>query len=174
VVLRLLFGLIKGLMVGGVLGALLVFGLGMPTMAAGLAYVAALVAGALTGLVAGKPIWVKDARIEAGLKAAAGAVMATAAMFAIRRWLDVALDLGALGKGLIGNLPIASLPMIATALALFFEIDNTGDDGAKPGDKRATPFDKRRIEALDGDSARSHDLTFDEQEPAPSKKVEKS
>lgn len=167
--LRLILGLLKGGIVGGAIGAALVFGLGMPVMAAWLAYLAALVAGALTGLVAGRPIWAKDARIEAGLKSAAGAVVAVLAMFAIRRWLTVSLDLGTLGKGLVGDLPIASLPMIATALALFFEIDNTGDDGAKPGEKKAAEDGKVRVEEL---GAELGDELVGE-EPAASRKAEK-
>jgi len=132
---RALVGLLKGAIIGAILGLVIVYGLGMPVFAAWLAYLAAVVTGALTGLVAGRAIWEKGARIEAGLKAAAGAVVAAGAMFAIRKWLNVPADLGALGRGVIGDLPIASLPLIATGLALFFEIDNTGESN-DPGPKK--------------------------------------
>lgn len=133
---RALFGLLEGTVIGGLLGAALVFGLGMPVFAAWLAYVAAAVTGALTGLVAGKGIWEKDARIEAGLKAGVGALIGAGAMFAIRRWLSMNVDLGQLGAGAVGELPIASLPLIATALALFYELDNTGSsEGSAPTTK---------------------------------------
>lgn len=141
---RLLLGLLKGALVGGVLGALLVFGLGVPVMQAWLAYLAAVVVGALTGLVAGKPIWASGARVEAGLKAAAGAIVAGVGMIAVRRWLNVNLDLGALGKGGLGSLSIVSLPLIATVLGLLFEADNTGDDGPPVTKKRVEP-DKLRL-----------------------------
>lgn len=124
---RALIGLLKGALVGGLIGAAVVFGLSMPVFAAWAAYLGALLTGALTGLVAGRGIWEKDARIEAGLKAGVGALIATGAMFAVRKWLNVSLDLGTLGKGVIGQLPLASLPLISTALALFYELDNTGD-----------------------------------------------
>ena len=133
---RVLFGLLKGTVIGGLLGAALVFGLGMPVFAAWLAYVAAAVTGALTGLVAGKGIWEKDARIEAGLKAGVGALIGAGAMFAIRRWLSMNVDLGQLGAGVVGELPIASLPLIATALALFYELDNTGSSGGSAPTKK--------------------------------------
>ncbi|MBI3204983.1 MAG: hypothetical protein HYZ29_25830 [Myxococcales bacterium] len=133
---RLLSGLLKGAVVGGLVGAALVFGLGMPVFAAWLAYLAAALTGALTGLVAGKAIWEKDARIEAGLKAGAGALIGAGAMFAIRRWLSLSLDLGQFGNGVVGDLPIASLPMVATALALFYELDNTGGSAGAPPVKK--------------------------------------
>lgn len=67
--LRLVIGLVKGLIVGGLLGfALAKIGLAAP--GALIAYLAAAAAGALVGLIAGKPIWAEGARIEAGLKAA--------------------------------------------------------------------------------------------------------
>jgi hypothetical protein len=138
---RALFGILKGALIGGLLGAAVVFGLGMPVFAAWAAYVAAVLTGAVTGLVAGRAIWEKDARIEAGLKAGVGAVIGAAAMFAIRKWLNLSVDLGELGRGTVGQLPLASLPMIATALALFYELDNTGDVGP------AAPTKKARVEA---------------------------
>ena len=147
---RTLVGLLKGIVVGAVLGLAVVYGLGMPVFAAWVAYLAAVLTGALTGLVAGRAIWEKGARIEAGLKAAAGAVVAAGAMFAIRKWLNVPADLGALGKGLLGELPIASLPLIATGLALFFEIDNTGESAQPPAKKRVDAVGQLR---LDGNGA---------------------
>jgi hypothetical protein len=99
----------------------------------------------LTGLVAGKPIWAADGKIEAGLKAFFGALLSLGAMFALRRWVSLPVDLSALraGSGTLGDLPAAALPMIAAALSAFYELDNTGADdgkadgasgaGAKPG-----------------------------------------
>jgi hypothetical protein len=160
---RALIGLLKGVLVGGALGAGLVYGLGVPVFAAWLAYVAAIVTGAATGLVAGKPIWQKDARIEAGLKAVAGAVVGGLAMFGVRQWLGISIDLGELGRGALGDLPLTSLPLVATALALFFEIDNTGDDSkAGPTEKTRVTDDKARVGEVTDDLA-------DEEEVAPEK-----
>jgi hypothetical protein len=129
---RTILGLVKGLMIGGLVALLLIKGLGVVTFGTVLAYAFALLTGVLTGLFAGKPIWAKAARIEAGLKAIAGALLAAGMMFALRRWLVYSLDLTVfgVGSGVIGQLPAISLPVIATVLAVVFELDNTlgGED----------------------------------------------
>jgi hypothetical protein len=132
---RTLSGLFKGLLIGGLLALLLTKGLGVVTFGAVLAYAFAVLTGALTGLVAGKPIWARDARIEAALKAIAGALLAAGMMFALRRWAGYSIDLQALGAGtgVVGDLPLVSLPVISTVLAMAFDLDNTpgGDEAAK-------------------------------------------
>ena len=166
---RALLGLLKGVLVGGVLGLLCIYGLGMPALVAWAAYLFALLAGALTGLVAGRPIWAKGARIEAGLKAVAGAVLSVLAMFVIRKWLDVHIDLGALGKGVVGDLPIASLPLISTALAFFFEVDNTGGDPEPDAPKKARvegDGDALRIDAGEDDAIADEEAEDDASEKA--------
>lgn len=129
---RLIVGLVLGLVLGAVIAAVLVQGLGIASFAASgaaVAYVTAALTGVLSGLVAGKPIWAADGKIEAGLKAFFGALLALAAMFALRTWVHLSLDLSALeaGAGPIGDLPAASLPLIAALLSTFYELDNTGD-----------------------------------------------
>src|SRR5579859_1203760 len=138
---RLIFGLVLGLMVGAGLAAGLVrlgeasFALGSGAM---IAYLAAALAGGVTGLIAGKPIWASGAKIEGGLKAAFGALMGAAAMFALRQWgtglPPVNLSfLGGGGPAPVGELPAASLPLIAAVLGGLFGLDNTeggDDDGA--------------------------------------------
>src|SRR3984957_19912568 len=149
---RLLVGLILGLVVGGLVAAGLVAGLHQTLFSAGagdaaFAYVAAAVTGVLTGLVAGKPIWASGAKIEAGLKAFFGALIAAGLMFAARRWLTSSVDLGFVGAGAgpIGELPAASLPLVAAVLGGFFELDNTGaaDRDAAKGEARLNP--KKRV-----------------------------
>ena len=87
---RLLVGLILGAIVGGLVAAGLVAGLHVllfaGTTGVVLAYLTAAATGVLTGLVAGKPIWASGAKIEAGLKAFFGALIAAGLMFAARRW----------------------------------------------------------------------------------------
>jgi hypothetical protein len=137
---RLLLGLILGLIVGGLVAAGLVAGLHIPLFAmdaggAALAYVTAAVAGVLTGLVAGKPIWASGAKIEAGLKAFFGALLATGLMFALRQWVHFQPDMSFLAPGApldqvkdaaLGDMPALSLPLVAAVLGGFFELDNTG------------------------------------------------
>jgi hypothetical protein len=134
---RLLIGIVLGLVIGGALAAGVVAGLGMPTFAGTegmlLGYLAAAVAGAVTGLVAGKPIWSKGGKIEAGLKSFFGALLGAGLMFALHRWVSWQLALPALGvttPTAIGDLPEASLPLLAAVLGGFFELDNTEKDDA--------------------------------------------
>jgi hypothetical protein len=145
---RLIVGLILGTVIGAVVAAVLVQGLGWingfpyPVFA----YLAAAATGVITGLVAGKPIWAADGKIEAGLKAFFGALLALGAMFALRSWANLHLDLSMLkaGEGGLGELPAASLPIIAALLAGFYEIDNSPSDNA----------DKKSDEAAAADSSR--------------------
>ncbi len=127
---------------GGLVAAGLVAGLHITTFmgtgGAVLAYLTAALTGVLTGLVAGKPIWATGAKIEAGLKAFFGALLAAGLMFALRQWAGgfhppitavTPEDLP------IGDLPAAALPIIAALLGGFFELDNTGG-GSEDADKK--------------------------------------
>jgi hypothetical protein len=131
---RLVLGLVKGLAVSALAALLLTRGLGVLAWGSAFAYVAAAASGVLVGLVAGKPIWAEGAKIEAGLKAFFGALLGAGAMLAVRRWIVTPIDLGPLSAGVapLGEIPAASLGMVTTALALFYEIDNTGSE-AKAG-----------------------------------------
>lgn len=154
---RLLFGLLFGLLVGGLLAAAVIKGVGMFafTGSAGatiLAYVFAAVTGVLVGLVAGKPIWASGGQIEAGLKAFVGAGIAAAAMWAMRHWLSLDLNLHSLGVGpaiptAAGLLPVVTLPVIAGVLGAFYEADNTpsteDEKSAKSGSKGKAPASKK-------------------------------
>ena len=134
---RLVFGLAKGLVIGAVVALVLVKGLGVVTFGAALAYVSAIATGVLTGLVAGKPVWARAARIEAALKAIVGAALAAGVMFALRRWAGFSVDLSAIqgGAGLVGDLPAVSLPLVATVLAILFDLDNTPGETEQQGAK---------------------------------------
>ncbi len=150
---RLISGLIKGLLVGALVAAALV-SIGAPTVGPLLAYTAAVVTGVLTGLIAGRPLWKPGARIEAGLKAGAGAIIAVIAMFGMRKWLGVHVDLSALGAGAgrLGDLPAASLPIIATVLAVIFDLDNNGEEPESENagaEQRVAAGSKHRVEGLD-------------------------
>lgn len=171
---RLLVGLVKGLLIGALLGfGLAKLGLGAPI--ALIAYPAAALVGILVGLVAGKPIWAKDAKIEAGMKAFVGAILGAGLMFAARRWLtmDVALPLQGLveakaSSGALGMLAITSLSMIAAVLGGFYEADNDpaeGEGGASTGARVAA--EGPRVAA--GEDLEDEDLSA-EAEPKRAKK----
>jgi hypothetical protein len=172
---RLLIGFVKGIILGGLVG----FGLaklGFAAPPAIIAFVAAAVTGVLIGLIAGKPIWAKDAKIEAGMKAVVGALLACGLMYAARRFLtmQVPFALGPLGGfneslgeaastgGTIGGLALTSLAAVAAALGGFYEADNTPGDPAEAAKADAKePSSKKRIaaaaEAEDDDEAEAED-----------------
>lgn len=133
---RLFIGIVKGLLIGGLLG----FGLAQLGFAAPswfIAYLAAALVGVLVGLIAGKPIWAGDAKIEAGLKAFVGALLGAGLMFAARKWLTMTVPLQISGltapNASLGGLSITSLPMIAALLGAFYEVDNDPNEGQPKG-----------------------------------------
>lgn len=144
--LRLLLGLVKGLVIGGLLGfALAKIGMAAPGAVVG--YLAAALAGALVGLVAGKPIWAQGGKIEAGLKAGFGALLAVGLMWLSRKFLTfgVPVNLGSLAAAnhslqqtspTMGGLAITSLPMVTALLGAFYDADNTPDPDAKSDAKQ--------------------------------------
>ena len=164
---RLGLGLVTGLVVGALLGFGLLQVFGAP-MAGGLGYVFAAAVGVLVGLVAGKPIWAKGAAVEAGLKAFIGALAGCALLFGIR-YLPVTVPaLAMIPAATLGRHALASLMTVATVLAIFYELDNTGDeekvDKNAPTRKRidAAPAKKPRASVPEGD--------LDDEEPVASKK----
>jgi len=151
---RLLVGLILGFVVGALVAAGLVAGLHVVDFGAGaggaaFAYLAAALTGVVTGLVAGKPIWASGAKIEAGLKAFFGALIGAGLMFALRQWGgDFTPDLTFIGAGhgAVGQLPAASLPLVAAVLGGFFELDNTGEPTEDKGkDKKGEAGERKRV-----------------------------
>ncbi|MBI4702310.1 MAG: hypothetical protein HY744_14395 [Deltaproteobacteria bacterium] len=155
-VLRLLVGLIKGLVIGALLGGALAW-LGFALPGVLVAYASAAVAGALVACLAGKPIWAKDARIEVGAKVVAGLLLGPALMFAARRWLTTELPLsdvpfalpawlaGGAAKAQLGALAVTSVAMVAAVLAGFFEADNQSTP--KPKLEAARPGGGKRVAA---------------------------
>ncbi|NUP11284.1 MAG: hypothetical protein HOW73_35000 [Polyangiaceae bacterium] len=176
---RLLLGLVKGLVIGGLIGFALAK-LGFAAPGALVAYLSAALVGALVGLVAGKPIWAADGKIEAGLKAGFGAVLALGLMWLTRRFLTFGLpfDLGALAeanrslhetadRGTIGGLAVTSLALVAAVLGGFYDADNTPDSGAKSDASKgqtAGASPKARIKAAPGADL-DEDLGLDEDVP---------
>ena len=147
---RLLLGVIKGLLLGGGVLAALVYGLHVTALPLLLAYAAAVLTGALTGLIAGKPIWQKEAKIEAGLKALGGALLSAGVLWAVLRWVPLE-GLNALaGKvslpGIEAGSNVLALPLVAVVLAVLFELDNTPSSAA--------PADKQRVAELSPPRAR--------------------
>lgn len=141
---RGLVGLGKGGLIGALVALALVFGAEL-TVFGGLwsAVSTVALAGALTGLVAGRPIWSPGARIEAWLKAVAGAFLGVGLLFLLRRYVGFDLTLpAALGQGSPGELPLLALPAVAAVLGALFEVDHSGDAEPPPPERarsRAAP-----------------------------------
>jgi hypothetical protein len=171
---RLILGLLIGLIMGSLVAALLVKGMGLVAFGGFLAYLFAAVTGVVVGLVAGKPIWAKGGQIEAGLKALVGAIVGAGAMFAIRQWLHLDVDLSqfAAGHDEIGNLPAVSLPLIAAVLGGFYEIDNTPEpeaDAKKSSAKDAgKPAAKGKVRVASAD-----EVEAEEEAEAPPKRAKR-
>lgn len=166
---RLFVGLFLGAVIGAIVAAVLIQGLHIVTFGPLLAYLTAIATGVLTGLVAGKPIWSADGKIEAGLKAFFGGLLSLGGMFVLRQWVHADLNLTSINAGHaeIGWLPAASLPLIAGVLAGFFELDNSGDPEKKEeGAKGKGAADKKVRVAKDEEA----DDEEEEEEAAPAKK----
>jgi hypothetical protein len=168
---RLFVGLFLGAVIGAIVAAVLVQGLHIAMFGAVTAYLSAVVTGVLTGFVAGKPIWSADGKIEAGLKAFFGGLLALGGMFVLRQWVHADLNLSSLnaGNGEIGWLPAASLPLIAGVLASFFELDNTGEkegEGDKKDTKAEAKTSGKRVQVADKDEEEDEE----EEEAAGAKK----
>ncbi len=156
---RLAIGLFLGLLVGLAVAAALTHGLGIAfvgSFGAIAAYVAAAATGMLVGLVTGKPIWSATGKIEAGLKAFFGALIAAGLMFVMRKWVRVDVDLGFLSAGAAGSLgavPYAALPPISALLGAFFEIDNTAEPQDKSSASAAAQSPAARLRVAAGEDA---------------------
>jgi hypothetical protein len=173
---RLIVGLVLGGVIGAVVAAVLVQGLGWLAFPnAVVAYLTAAATGVITGLVAGKPIWSADGKIEAGLKAFFGALLGLGGMFALRSWVKVDLDLETLkaGHGFVGELPAASLPLIAMLLAGFYELDNSGsgdkkEEESKDGSAKKEAGKKEKVRVAEEEEAAEEEE--EEERPAAKKK----
>lgn len=171
---RLLIGIVKGLVVGGLLGfALVKLGVAMP--GAIIAYLTAALTGVVIGLIAGKPIWAKDAKIEAGAKAVVGALLAIGLMAAARTWLLVPLPpLGALAPegATLGGFAMTSLAAVAALLGGFYDADNDAT-GAEEAPAAAGTSSKGTRRIAQGAAPRAPGEEEEESESEPDKKRSK-
>jgi hypothetical protein len=160
---RLILGLFFGLIIGGAVA----FGLvklddgALVNSSDVLGYLFAAIAGAITGATAGKPVWAADAKIEGGLKAFFGALLAAGGMFGLARWGFAPPELsvvGADGHTAIANLPYLSLPLLAGVLGAFFGLDNSEEpakEGAAAPRKRVAAAPSRPAAAVAKPRARA-------------------
>ena len=148
---RLGLGLLKGVILGGAIGAALHFGLGW-TFASGIgAYLVAMGAGASAGVLTGKPPWQQAAWVESLLKAAAGLGVGALFYWAASKWAGFALPFN-IPDVMPGtswtNLPLIFSPAVAGVFGALVEADNTGEDqGSTERGERKAP--RARVEVIE-------------------------
>lgn len=145
---RFVVGFVKGALISAVMAVAWSRVFGGEAFVGASSYLVAILTGALTGLFAGRPLWAKGALVEAAVKGVVGALVGGAGLYGMDKWIRVSLDLGPLGSGLIGDVAVFALAIIALAIGVVFELDNTGFEVADDARARVAP-DRARI-ATDG------------------------
>ncbi|MEM9070298.1 MAG: hypothetical protein AAGE52_17455 [Myxococcota bacterium] len=138
---RLGLGLIKGLVIGGAIGAAFHFGLGWTSATGLLAYLMAMGAGATAGILAGKPPWKQAAWIESVLKAVAGVGVGALAYWLGSRFgeFGLPLELPNVAAGTSWTeVPLVFVPAVSAVFGTLVELDNTDDDAAPERGKRSS------------------------------------
>ena len=130
---RLGLGLLKGLIIGGAIGAGLQYGLGWTNAAGLLGFLVAMGAAGTAGVFAGKAPWIEGAWIEASLKGMVGVGLGALAYWGFTYIpFDVPFP-GLSGTHALAALPVVFSPTIAGVYGALVELDNTGEDSAGKG-----------------------------------------
>lgn len=129
---RLLLGLLKGLLVGGALGAA-AHALVGPTLTGVGAYALYALVGGLAGLVAGRPAWRQGAGVAAILRGVFGLGVGVGLYALAARFLTFLVAIpGAVApaatSGALGQLPLFLAPLVATVYAVLVELDDGGEN----------------------------------------------
>lgn len=148
---RLLLGLVKGLLIGGAIGAGAHFGLRWTSATGLLAYLLAMGSGATAGILGGKPPWRQETWIETVLKAVAGLGIGALVYWITSTWAAFGIPFAL--PSVEAGTPWTSVPLlVSTAIGVLFgtlvELDNTDDGATTPsrgGKAKASP--KARVPA---------------------------
>ncbi|MEC7522852.1 MAG: hypothetical protein VYE22_23455 [Myxococcota bacterium] len=132
---RLGLGLLKGLIIGGLIGAGLQYGLGWTTALGLLGFLVAMGAAGTAGVFAGKPPWAEGAWIEASLKGMVGVCLGALAYWGLTYIPFEVPYPGLAGTHAVGALPALFAPAIAGVYGALVELDNSGDEGKSSGPK---------------------------------------
>lgn len=148
---RLGLGLLKGLVIGGAIGAGLQYGLGWTDAAGLLGFLIAMAAAGTAGVFAGKAPWHEGAWIEATLKGMVGVGIGALAYWGLR-YVPVEVPFpGLAGTHGLDALPAVFTPAIAGVYGALVELDNTEDAGS--GGAAKQPRGAKARVALDEDVA---------------------
>jgi hypothetical protein len=153
-IVRLFFGLLKGLIIGGLVG----WGLAAAGMTgAAFAYGGAAVVGVLVAMIAGKPIWADDSRIQVILKMVAGALLAPGLLLLVRKFLPLGLPfdtailpgVASIKNATIGGFALTSLATVGAVLAAFYDADNSesknSDTASSKGPRIEASAEPKRV-----------------------------
>ena len=127
--LRVIFGLIKGAIVGGGI-AYLSLRLGMAEAA--WAYLACALVGAIVGVVAGQPPWRAETIWTPVIKMLVGAIIGAGLCFVGFRFLpNPSFHVAELGELSLHSAPLLA-PIIGILYGIFVEVDDGGEKKAAP------------------------------------------
>ncbi len=124
---RLLLGLLKGLLVGGALGAA-AHALVGPTLTGAGAYLLYALVGGLAGLIAGRPAWRTGAGVAAILRGVFGLGVGIGLYALAKQFLTFQVGIPGTVTGALGQLPLFLAPLIATVYAVLVELDDGGEN----------------------------------------------
>ncbi|MCA9605805.1 MAG: hypothetical protein KC619_09430 [Myxococcales bacterium] len=147
---RLGLGLLKGLIIGGAIGAGLQYGLHWTNASGLLGFLVSMGAAGTAGVFAGKAPWKEGAWIEATLKGMVGVGLGALAYWGLT-YVPESLQIpfpGLAGSHALAALPAVFAPAIAGVYGALVELDDTGDDGK--ADKKKGDGPKARV-AVDDD-----------------------
>jgi ABC-type Mn2+/Zn2+ transport system permease subunit len=148
---RLVLGLLKGLVIGGALGALFFYAFGVQSISGALAFVLAGLAALLAGVFAGQPPWKKGAWIGSILKGLFGFGLGAGLYWVVQRFApgaNLQELLRASEATTIATAPVAFMPIVAAVYAMLVEIDDGSEEGstADPALAKSTGI---RVESID-------------------------
>jgi hypothetical protein len=132
---RLLFGALKGGMIGALVALGLMLGLGWATTPGLLGSLVAMGVGATAGLVSGKPPWRQDMFVESLVRAVAGFAVGALVHVVGSRFLAAPLPFAVLtaAKGTPwAEVPLVFLTPIGLVYGALVELDRGRDDGKPP------------------------------------------
>lgn len=128
---RLGLGLLKGLVIGGAIGAGLQYGLNWTDASGLLGFLIAMAAAGTAGVFAGKAPWLEGAWIEATLKGMVGVGLGALAYWGLSKIPGAFPFPGLEGTHAFDALPVVFTPAIAGVYGALVELDNTDDEGSK-------------------------------------------
>ena len=124
---RLLFGMLKGLFIGGAIGALVHFVIGYPTLDSFMNYPLYALVGALSGALAGRPPWQQGAWVASILKAVFGLALGAGLYALANAFIKVGLPVPGAQGAHLAQQPLVFAPLLAMLYATFVELDDGGE-----------------------------------------------